>query len=60
MTGWVKNVQPGRDAYHFQWIHRSLSHPDALGVAGAIERRLFPGATVTDSAGRGANQDRPG
>lgn len=41
ITGWAKEVQPGRDAYHSQWIHRSISHPNAEGVAAAVEKRLF-------------------
>ena len=41
ITGWAKNVLPGRDAYHFQWIHRSITHPDAMGVADALEQHLF-------------------
>lgn len=41
ITGWAKDVLPGRDAYHFQWIHRSISHADAMGVADLLEQHLF-------------------
>jgi hypothetical protein len=43
VTGWARDVAPGRDAYHFQWIHRAISHPDALGLAHVLEQRLFSG-----------------
>jgi hypothetical protein len=43
ITGWAKNVMPGRDAYHFQWIHRAISHEDALGLAELLEQHLFAG-----------------
>ena len=43
VTGWARRVAEGRDAYHSQWIHRAISHPDALGLADVLESRLFPG-----------------
>jgi hypothetical protein len=42
-TGWARQVAEGRDAYHYQWIHRAISHPDALDLAAVLEAKLFPG-----------------
>ncbi len=41
-TGWARQVAEGRDAYHYQWIHRAISHPDALNLADVLEAKLFP------------------
>lgn len=43
VTGWARQVEAGRDAYHYQWIHRAFSHPDALNLADVLEAKLFPG-----------------
>lgn len=40
-TGWARGVYEGRDAYHVQWIHRAISHPDALNLADVLEAKLF-------------------
>ena len=42
VTGWARRVVGDSSAYHFQWIHRALSHPDALGLVEVLEARLFP------------------
>jgi hypothetical protein len=42
VTGWARQVAEGRDAYHYQWIHRAISHPDALELAQVVETKLFP------------------
>lgn len=49
VTGWARQVLGDRSAYHFQWIHKALSHPDALGLAEVLERRLFPDTTPASS-----------
>ena len=41
-TGWARGVSRGRDAYHVQWIHRAISHPDAHNLADVLEAKLFP------------------
>lgn len=48
VTGWARRVVGDQDAYHFQWIHRALSHPDALGLADVLEARLFPDSMPSD------------
>jgi hypothetical protein len=42
VTGWARKVVGDRSAYHFQWIHKALSHPGALGLAEVLEAHLFP------------------
>lgn len=49
VTGWARQIVGPHSAYHYQWIHRAQSHPDALGLAEVLEARLFPDSTSRDS-----------
>jgi hypothetical protein len=44
-TAWNQKFQDGKSAYFYQWMHRSIPHPYAVGLIEALEARLFPDST---------------